>query len=131
MKHFPIYCASSLHHAPLWRELARTENLTFCARWPWHHCDEDGNPIWPESFAPIFWQHDLEDIQKASALLCYALPSDFMRGALVECGMALALGKNVILCGNNKGFGTWQYHPLVSRVDSMDDAIKIINLLAL
>lgn len=127
-----IYTASCLHHAPLWRQLAHEWNeFTFSARWPFHHCDSNGTPIWPESFAPIFWEQDVEDIKNSDVLLIWAEPTDPLRGALVEAGVALGLGKKIILSGQNERFGTWQFHPLISSVKSLEEGRKLLNLLAI
>lgn len=129
-----VYTASKLYYADQWRTL-RTDwpEVHFTARWPWQHINDDGTPKWPSDAAhgAIFWEHDFQDIQRASVVLCYAEPEDILRGALVEAGMALGQGKLVITVGTNESFGTWQYHSRVLRVKDLSSARTLLRLLAL
>lgn len=129
-----IYTASKLHHAPLWTRLAdEWPEVHFTARWPKLHVDPAGVPRWPDdspAHGAIFWQHDMEDVCAAQAVLCYAEPGEILRGALVEAGMALGLGRFVITVGENESFGTWQYHRNVLRVKDLSSARNLLHLLA-
>lgn len=129
-----VYTASTLSHAPFWRELpALWPEVTFTARWPSQHCFPDGTPRWPESptFGSIFWQQDFDDILVSDIVLCYGESGDRLRGALVEAGMAIGLGKIVITVGEHEGYGTWQFHKSVLRVSTLFEARKLLSLLAL
>jgi len=117
---YSVYGASKIAHADLWKRL-RLEwpEIHFTARWPTLHV---GTVPDEPAFASVFWEHDLADIRSADAVLVYAEPEDKLRGALVEAGMALALRQRVVVVGEHPDFGTWQYHPLVSRVPDLDSA---------
>jgi nucleoside 2-deoxyribosyltransferase len=115
-----VYTASKLNKKDLWIELARDwTEIQFTARWPVKHV---GTVPDDPCFAKVFWVHDEEDVAAADVVLVYAEPEDKLKGALVEAGMAIATGKHVIVVGEHPDYGTWQYHPRVHRVKSLDDA---------
>lgn len=115
-----VYTASKLWHWPAWLRIAREwTEVTFTAHWPGHV--RDGITEVPEN-AVEFWVEDLADVARSDVVLVYAEPGDHLRGALVEAGMGLALGKRVIVVGEHDDYGTWQYHPLVTRVANLAEA---------
>lgn len=119
-----VYGASKLCHVEVWKQLSKSwTEIEFTARWPFKHV---GTVPDEPCFARVFWEHDLEDVVAADGVVVYAKPEDDLRGALVEAGMALALGKFVIVVGENKNYGTWQYHPLVHRVADLTDARTLL-----
>jgi nucleoside 2-deoxyribosyltransferase len=121
-----VYGASKLRHAPMWNDLREAwPEILWTARWPYQHVGQV--PDTPD-FASLFWLHDHEDVEKADGVLVYAEPDDVLRGALVEAGMAIALGKWVLCVGDNPGFGTWQWHPQVSRLPDLDAARALFEL---
>lgn len=129
-----VYTASNLTHAMLWRALrAEWSEVNFCARWPWQHINDDGTAKWPDdkAFGSVFWEHDFQDVQRSNVVLCYAEPQDVLRGALVEAGMALGMGKLVITVGSNESFGTWQHHSRVLQVKDLSSARTLLRLMAL
>lgn len=119
-----VYTASKLRHAAMWRELRVTRpDVAFTARWP----DIEGQvPDTPEN-AGAFWTHDVADVRRADAVLVYAEPGEHLRGGLVEAGVALGLGKQVVVVGEHPDYGTWQYHPLVQRARDIDHALQLIT----
>lgn len=121
-----VYCASKLHHAELWKRLYDEWNdvMEIVARWPFAHVNTVPDTA---HYAKIFWQQDHEDVVKADVVLIYAEPDDKLRGALVEAGMAIALGKQVIVVGEHPDYGTWQYHPLVNRVPDIESARILLS----
>lgn len=123
-----IYTASKLHHAEKFKKL-RTDwpEFHFTARWPFFHQQVDDSP----EEAKKFWIDDLHDVERADVVLCYGEGDDILRGALVEVGMAFALGKRVIVVGDRKCYGTWRYYSLVSIADNLDHARNILNQIAL
>ena len=124
-----VYTASKLGHAPRWRALLKEwPEVAFTARWPHKHVGAVPDEA---VFARVFWEQDLEDVSRAGGVLVYAEPGDHLRGALVEAGMALALGKWVIVVGEHEDYGTWQYHPLVYRVSDLDQARLLLRTMAL
>lgn len=120
-----VYTASKLRHAPMWRELcASTEHVQFHARWLKHLAL--GTPDTPER-AVEFWMQDEQDVKDADAVLVMADGNDHLRGALVEAGMAIAYGVPVVVVGKHADYGTWQYHPGVTRADDMEHALTLLR----
>jgi len=133
-KRIKVYTASCLNKGPLWRELASVwEEVEIVARWPFLHVNNEGLPDWPEdcpAHGAEFWQQDHDDVLRADVVLIYAIETDELRGALVESGMALGLGKPVIVAGKNHRFGTWQYHRLARRVPTLEAARSLLRLMS-
>lgn len=123
-----VYTASKLHHAEKWKVLLNEwPHVDFVARWPHDHVDNIPDT---EYYAKIFWIQDHEDVDLADVVMVYAEPDDKLRGALVEAGMAIALGKQVIVVGEHPDYGTWQYHPSVHRVPSLEEASVLLRCLS-
>lgn len=123
-----IYTASKLKHAEWWRELRRTwDEFDWVARWPVDHC---GNIPDTDTFARWFWMQDVEDVARCDVLVLFAEGDDHLRGGLVEAGVAIALHKTVIVVGQHKDYGTWQWHSSVRRVADFDQLRLTLNLLA-
>jgi nucleoside 2-deoxyribosyltransferase len=124
-----IYGASKLSHVEMWKRLIEEwTEIEFTARWPVKHV---GTVPDAAHFARVFWEHDLEDVRSSDGILIYADPEDKLRGALVEAGMALALGKFVIVVGEHVDYGTWQHHPRVHRVPDMEHARMLLLCMAM
>lgn len=117
-----IYPASKLRHGKMWRDLCdRTPTVQFHARWLKHN--KIGTPDDPDN-AKAFWLQDVQDIKDADGVFVYAEPEDRLRGALVEAGVAIALGVPVYVIGDrHPDYGTWQHHPTVRKVKTITDAI--------
>lgn len=120
-----VYVASKLYHAGIWRQ-ARLDypEIHFTARWPYLVSKVPDEA----KYAKNFWLDDLRDVADANVILVYAEPADRLRGALIEAGAALALGKVVWLVGQNESYGTWQHHPLVKGPS--DRLKEVLNRLA-
>ena len=124
-----VYTASKLSEAGRWRDLKDAwPEVDFVARWPFKHVG--AVPDTP-TFAKVFWDHDLQDVEKSDVVLIYGAPADKLRGALVEVGMALAMGKEVIAVGDHPDYSTWQYHRRVHRVDDLSQARLLLATMAL
>lgn len=116
-----IYIASKMEHAERWRELyAELPDIHICSRWPFLEPFIEPS----KENARKFWQTDEDDIYNCNALIVYAEEGEKLRGALVEAGMALGIGRPVIVVGDHPDFGTWVFHPNVSRVATLADAVK-------
>lgn len=124
-----VYTASKLAQAPRWNELRAAGNwpCEFSARWPYAHVG-----LVPDeaAFAQVFWTHDLEDVASSDVILVYAEPGEHLRGALVEAGMGIALGKTIIVVGDHDDYGTWRYHPQVLRVANLEEAKTLLSLMS-
>lgn len=118
-----IYIASKLRHADKWRDLEKEyPAIKFCMRWPSYAKSLPDE----EPYVGVIWSHFLEDIKECDGVILYAEPGDNLRGALVECGMAIALGKFVIVIGTHEGYGTWQYHRSVYKASSIEQALHLV-----
>lgn len=128
-----VYTGTKLNNASFIRDtIAHWPEIEVTSRWPFSHVDGD-SPLWPEDCAAhgsIFWIHDEEDVRRADVVLVFGYGDAPLKGALVEAGMAIGLGKRVIVVGENPSYSTWQYHPLVYRVRDMDTARSFLTLLA-
>lgn len=125
-----VYTASKTNHAAMWLRLrAEWPEVHFTARWP--SMVIAGVPEAAYS-ASQFWQDDLEDVKFADVVLVYAEQNDnktptvmeweHLRGALVEVGMGIALGKRILVIGDAPDYGSWQHHPLCDRVENFEKA---------
>lgn len=126
MSQLKIYTASKLHHAEMWKALSFKWPFQFTARWFQYHV---GRVPDSPSFAKFFWVEDYEDVTAADCVVVYAEPTDVLRGALVEAGMAIAQHKPVICVGENDGFGTWADHPSVYRVKNLEEARVMLDMM--
>lgn len=79
----------------------------------------------PDS-AKLFWQQDYNEIQASDYLFLWCPLALRLRGALVEVGMAITLGKPVFVAGNHADYSTWQYHPQVHRFSHWDQGLNAI-----
>jgi len=119
-----IYIASKFKHGERWNNGLEFSRFDLVSRWITHYAGQV--PDEPQ-FCKIGWIHDLEDVARADALVVYAESGEHLCGALVEVGAALALGKHVVLVGEHPDWGTWQYHPLVHKVLTVDAAEQILE----
>jgi hypothetical protein len=73
------------------------------------------------------WIANEEDIRAANVVIVFAGfdGADVLRGALVEAGMAIALGKPVVVVGESDSYGTWQHHPSVHKASTLVDACNL------
>lgn len=78
------------------------------------------------------WQRIESEVRAANGVVLWAEAEDFpLKGAFVEVGMALGMGKRVAVytthCFENaqhKPFGSWMNHPLVRKCSSLDGALR-------
>jgi len=78
------------------------------------------------------WGECQEDIKDADIVLVYAEDGDQLKGALVEVGMALAFGVQVMLVTpveDRHVFGTWMHANGVQWATTMEDAMRRLYLM--
>ena len=77
------------------------------------------------------WRRIHAEIARSTGVLLYAEVGDFpLKGALIECGIALGMGKPVALVlpdvrlepRSMKPVGSWAAHPLVKRYETLEEA---------
>ena len=117
-----VYVASKMKHAARWRELYASPRVHLVNRWPFLEPFVDADEV----NARFFWQDDIADIRACNALIVYAEAGEHLRGALVEAGAAIALGKLVVVVGDHPDYGTWQHHPYVMNASTIEEAVDII-----
>jgi len=114
----PIYVASRAipERVAMWLAM-REQGFNVTSTWI-----NEAGPGETASF-PDLWQRIIAEIGRSSRFVLYAETQDFpLKGALVEAGAAIALGKPVIcvLPGvvleprNMRPLGSWAQHPLVT-----------------
>lgn len=115
--------ASEPKRVEMWKSL-RQRGVNIISSW----IDKVGTPVKYDEL----WTIVAKEIQEADKVVLYVEMEDFpMKGALVEIGMALALGKEVVIvCPgveiNQEDFrplGSWINHPLVSFEDNIEKAV--------
>ena len=120
-----VYVASKLRHAKEIRsEALAHENIQFTSGWIYlcEHVSDDS-----KGMADNFWAANLKDLRACDILVIFGDPEDKLRGALIEAGYALALGKTVIVVGDHSDFGTWQHMDDVMWAPSFKAALIAIE----
>lgn len=123
-----VYIASKLNYAKQfrdYREAWKMVGIDLHARW-FDQADIEQNSTPSAEDFHIFWLVDEEDVKQADALILYGAPTDKLRGALIETGIAIGQGKLVIVIGESPDYGTWQHHPMVAKADSFEHAKTMI-----
>lgn len=122
-----IYIASKISHGDMllhWSESVPMAKYEYTSRW--YKEPFRGMPETP-GFSKMFWAIDVKDVKAADLLILYAQEEDHIRGAILEAGIAIGLGKPVILVGENKGFGTWQHHALVVKLAALNEVEQFLE----
>lgn len=100
----------------MWRHY-RQAGVPIISSW----IDEDGDGE-TDNLTEL-WDRIEHEIQESDVLVLYAKEQDFpLKGALIEAGMALGMGKPVIVClpfvklepRSCRPIGSWINHPLVT-----------------
>ena len=111
--------ASIPERGQMWRKM-RDLGARIVSSW----IDEDGEGQ-TEDFSEL-WQRIENEIRSAERLVLYVEPDDFpLKGALIEVGMALAMGKPVFIAAPGvtleprsfRPLGSWAQHPQVKRIE--------------
>lgn len=111
-----------MHHAEEWRKLYNNPTIHIVSRWPFLEPFIEPTP----ENASRFWQDDMADVRACHAMIVYALDDEHLRGALVEAGAAMALGRMIVVVGDHVDYGSWQHHPNVVKAQSLEAAISTI-----
>lgn len=119
-----IYAASRAsipERGIMWREL-RTQGAGIVSSWI------DGEV----SDYSQLWVNITKEIEMADRLVLYVEPEDFpLKGAFIEAGIALGLGKPIYIVAPNveidkvnfRPLGSWTTHPLVQFSTNITDAV--------
>ncbi len=129
---FAIYVASRASipaRSAMWRQLRET-GAPIISTW----IDEAGAGETKD--LSELWARIEAEIRRADRLVLYVEPEDFpLKGAFIEVGMALALGKPVYVVlpgvtlqpGNWSPLGSWARHPLVQFADDAQSAVTMVE----
>lgn len=127
-----IYPASRTHHAPMW--LAhRSSGVPLAASWIDLVEAEDRGQGQEMDFTGL-WTSIEAEIRSSDALVLFARTDDFpLKGALVEVGLALGMGKPVMLVlpgvdielPSHRPIGSWINHPGVTVEPDLDRALAL------
>jgi hypothetical protein len=120
---FYVASRASIPERPaMWRRL-RDEGWPITSTW----IDEAG-PGETHSFEEL-WQRIEAEIRSSVGVLLYCDEDDFpLKGALLECGIALGMGKPVAVAfdftldNSFRPIGSWVMHPLVSMHSTLAEA---------
>jgi hypothetical protein len=123
-----IYVASRVKHAPMWKEL-RDLGCKIGSIW----IDEAGEGETGD-FSEL-WDRIRNEIKGSDALVLYVEKEDFpLKGALVECGIAMAfrvpiyIYTNAVIEGRTmRPIGSWSLHENVRFCDSLKEAIDLAS----
>lgn len=111
-----IYVASKTTHAPMWRML-RGAALPIISTWI-DEADEGQTSDWTD-----LSRRCIEEAASADAIVLYVREGEQLKGALVECGAALACGVPVHHVGEINGITkVITKHPLFRTFASLHDA---------
>lgn len=125
-----IYIASRAsvpERAARWRRY-RSAGVHITSTW----IDEDGEG--QTNDLSELWMRIVAEVAVSDRLVLYAEPDDFpLKGALIEVGVALGLGKRITVClpgveldpRSCRPLGSWYWHPLVTRNDNIDQALGV------
>ncbi len=109
-----IYVASRVRHAGMWQKLRATYPIN--STW----IDEAGDGETAD--LAKLWERIHVEVLMARAIVLYVEPNDFpLKGALIEVGMALAVGKPIFVSACDveleerslRPLGSWLHHPRV------------------
>lgn len=95
-----IYGASKVWHAPLWQDI-RSQGFDITGRW----IDYTDDSYIVTHCKDVLWQHCLEDVTAADAVIIYCGDSEEeQRGVIMEAGHAIGQGKPVYCINTCKTF---------------------------
>jgi hypothetical protein len=123
-----IYVASRVHHASMWRNYRLIKDI--CSSW----IDQAGPG--ESDFEELWFRTIPQEIAASRCLLLYVEPADFpLKGALVEVGMAMAMGKPIVVCAPEvqleprsfRPIGSWMSAPTVVREDVLIRALDLAS----
>jgi hypothetical protein len=127
-----VYIASKLAHAERWRKVrdAWAPDHLITSRWidmtHTFSMSDDADQM------RACWEGNVQDVKAADVVMVYGRPGEMLRGALVEAGIGIGLGKLVLLVGECEQFGTWRHHPSVTHLpDHLWAARELIDVWSL
>lgn len=118
----PIYTASKTKHAWLWQSI-RELGVNVISTW----IDEAG--VGETNDFMSLWLRCIAEASTCEVLLAYRASEDeILKGAFIEIGAALAMGRKVFLVGPFQE--SFVDHPAVHRFDSLHAALREVRRLS-
>lgn len=118
----PYYIASKVKYAPLWRKM-RANGHKITSSW----IDEMEEVKKIEDCADLALRC-VSDIMDAKFVVLYCSHGDLLKGALIEAGIAIGMGKEVRCVGNCHSISrVFKQHPLWTRYRSVIAATRADN----
>jgi hypothetical protein len=119
-----VYCASKAKHAVWWQAL-RGAGISIEAPWIDAELNQPGAPeVRPDQWQR-HWRDCIANAADADVVLFYAGEDERQCGALLECGAALAAGKQVFVVSPYEW--TFAHHERCRRFDTLEDAIRALR----
>jgi len=121
-----VYTASKINYQKLWLSLREDPDWDFVdwtASWVesvYLQAEIDSGLVTDEMFREA-WTQNVYDIRKSDFLLIYSRAGEALKGALVEAGVALGNGIDVIAVGLPTEHN-WCYYPSVRVIPSLREA---------
>jgi len=124
-----VYVASKIYFHTQWKRMRESpdwSHVEFTSRWlDMAHLEDPSAPQpLPADFGH-FWTIDIQDVRRSDFVLLFG-SDEGLKGALVECGAALGLGKTVIVIDLPE-VHSWSFHPLVVRLGTLEAARKFLR----
>lgn len=124
-----VYVASRVKHAPLWRNFRDVAGVQIISTW----IDEAGEGETADMSE--LWERILREVWLCDAVVFYVGVGDVpLKGAYVEAGMALALGKPVFAVIDEpleprslRPVGSWLHHPNVEICPTLKIAMALAS----
>lgn len=129
MNKIKVYGAGKTQESAQWLTLMKeTSDIEWTNSWPSLH----GKIADIADNARIFWQLDEIEIRYADAVLLHVFDGKqySLRGALIECGIAIALNKPVFITEAHPDHGTWYCHPSVENCANLQTALHMLRQLS-
>ena len=120
-----VYVASKLNEYKMWQVFANDDEWRFCkftASWPWKaHLEWETTDRPSADVLREAWQINVREVLDSDFVLLYARLNPGLKGALVECGVALGAGIRIVAVGLEPEH-TWGAHHLVIHVPTLKEA---------
>jgi len=116
-----VYVASKVKHAAMWLKL-RQQGYAITSTWI-----DDVGKAQTKGYAELA-ARCLKEIQNADALILFCQPGEILKGALIEAGAALALGKQVFCIGKNHTLSeVFKSHPNWKTFKTLPAALRVVK----
>lgn len=117
-----IYIASKTKHAEKWRRLRDDQQYRIVSSW----IDEAGAGETKDK--SDLAQRCIREAYEADILLLYAEEGEYLKGAFIELGAAMAFNTPVCIVGPAlPDSSAFLSHPHIYRFDNVDDALTFIT----